>query len=115
MILLATHHTLPEGTRLRLRLPQARDRADIVELITRLGLDADELDVGRLVRFDPKTHTVVCATVWTGSSDTMAGIVAGATDGGVPDLLVADEALTPGVGAVLLQTFGGATSSRRAA
>jgi hypothetical protein len=114
-LLLDTHHTLPEGIRLRLRLPQTRDRAEVVELLDRLGLDAGELDVARVLRFDPKTHAVVCATVWTGSGETMVGIVAGARDGDVPELLVADEALTPGVGAALLATLGGASCARQAA
>jgi hypothetical protein len=98
---LDTHHTLPEGTRLRLRLPQIRDRVGLVDLLTRLGLDADDLDVARILRFDPRGRTVVCATVWTGTTETMVGIVAGAKDGRGPDLLVADERLTPGVTAVL--------------
>ncbi|MCW3013830.1 MAG: hypothetical protein JWO02_922 [Solirubrobacterales bacterium] len=113
---LDTHRTLPDGLRLRLRLPQARDRVDVLELLARRAdMAADELDVVRALRFDPKTHTVVCATAWTGTAETMVGIVARAKDGAVPDLLIADEALAPGVGAVLLGLFDGAASGRRAA
>ncbi len=98
---LDTHHTLPEGTRVRLRLPQMRDRVGLVDLLARLGLEADEMDVARILRFDPRGRSVICATVWTGSSETLAGLVAGTKDGSGPDLLVADERLTPGLTAVL--------------
>ncbi len=111
---LDTHHTLPEGTRLRLRLPQVRDRAGLVDLLTRLGLEADELDVARILRFDPRGRTVICATVWTGTAETMAGIVAGAKDGRGPDLLVADERLTPGVGEALRDMLAASVGHRAA-
>jgi hypothetical protein len=91
---LDTHHTLPEGTRLRLRLPQVRDRAGLVGLLTRLGVQADDLDVARILRFDPRGRTVVCATVWTGTTETVAGIVAGQRGADGPDLLLADEQQT---------------------
>jgi hypothetical protein len=112
---LDTHHTLPEGTRLRLRLPQVRDRVGLVELLDRLGLEAGDLDVARILRFDPRGRTVVCATVWTGTSETMTGIVAGAKDADGPDLLVADERLTPGVSDVLREVLAPAGARRRVA
>ncbi len=112
---LDTHHTLPEGTRLRVRLPQVRDRAGLVDLLTRLGLEAEDLDVARILRFDPRGRTVICATVWTGTTETMVGIVAGARDGRGPDLLVTDERLTPGVGDALRDLLNAASAARRAA
>jgi hypothetical protein len=112
---LDTHHTLPEGTRLRLRLPQVRDRAGLVDLLTRLGLQPDDLDAARILRFDPRGRTVVCATVWTGTGETMVGIIAGARDDRGPDLLVTDERLTPGVGLALRSVLDGASGRRRAA
>lgn len=112
---LDTHHTLPEGTRLRLRLPQIRDRAGLVELLDRLGLAADDLDVARILRFDPRGRSVVCATVWTGTTETIAGIVAGQRGADGPDLVLADEQLTPGVGMALRNVLADHTRASRVA
>lgn len=112
---LDTHHTLPTGPRLRLRLPHTGDRPALADLLQRLGLTAGDLHVGRALRFDPRTHVIVCATVWHGGAETMAGLVAAPRDAAQPDLLLADEALTPGVGDALVRAMQGAASRRRAA
>lgn len=108
---LNAHHSLPDGTRVRLRLPHARDRRLLVELLTRIGVSAGEPDIVRALRFDPATETVVCATVWTGRTDTMVGLAAGTRDGR-PRLLLADEAIAPGVGDALHALTDGSARGR---
>ncbi len=110
---LNAHHPLPDGTRVRLRLPHGRDRRLLFDLLGRLGLRAGELDIVRALRFDPATETVVCATVWSGSADTMVGLAAGPRGGRPARLLLADEALAPGLGDVLRMLVDGSAAGRR--
>lgn len=93
--------SLPDGRRVRLRFPQVSDHARIVHLHDRLGISVDEIELARALRFDPRTRTVLCATVWDGERETIVGWAAaerGATD---LDLVLADEAVTPGIGDLL--------------
>lgn len=93
------HHTttLADGARVRLRLPHAGDRPGLHALHARLGVAADELELARAVRFDPRRRAVACATAWHGAAETIVGY--GAIDNGAdaPDLLVCDDGLAPGV------------------
>lgn len=90
--------TLPDGARLRIRLPHRSDRAAIGALLERLGLAAEELTIARALRFPPQERAVVCATAWVAGHPQVVGV--GAIDLGArePDFLLADEALAPGVG-----------------
>lgn len=117
LILLATHATLPDGTRVRLRLPQSRDRAGTVALLTRLGVStgAHELDARRALRFDPRERTVVCATVWTAAGETVVGLGGITFATGHVDLLLTDEELAPGLRAVLRSVLAAAQSHHAAA
>jgi len=112
---LDTNHTLPAGSRLRLRLPHTGDRLALRDLLGRLGLTTTELELGRVLRFDPTTHVVVCATIWNGGAETLVGLVAAPRAAAAPDLLLADEELTPGVGAALRQATLQGPARRRAA
>ncbi len=112
---LDTHHTLPGGPRLRLRLPQVRDGVQVRELLHRLGLRAGELDLVRLLRFDPTTRTIVCATVWTGTEETLVGLAATSHGNVEPDVVITDEVLAPGTAAALRQTLGDVAARARAA
>lgn len=89
--------TLPSGSRLRVRLPQAADRGGLRALHDRLGLEAEDLDVARTLRFDPQSVAVACATAWDGSGETVVGYGAIRLDEQHPHLLVCDEATAPGV------------------
>ena len=93
--------TLPDGLHLRVRLPHASDRAGLRALLGRLGLEAEELDVARALRFDPARRTVACATAWIDGEERL--VAWGAIDAGrhAPDLLLADDATAPGAGGAL--------------
>lgn len=114
-VLLDTHITLPAGGRVRLRMPHVRDQLDVLVLLERLGVAAHELDVRRALRFDPRHRAVLCATVWTGSGESVAGVGAISYGAAGADLLLADELLAPGLGAALEAILVGAAAQRQAA
>lgn len=94
-------HALASGAQIRLRLPQRADAAGVVALCERMGLQVDDVDVARMLRFDPRRRAVGCAVAWTGDCETVVGI--GATELGTrrgPDLLLCDPA-HPGLPPVL--------------
>ena len=93
--------TLPDGTHLRVRLPHSSDRAGLHALLGRVGLDAEELELARALRFDPARRTVACATAWIDGGERL--VAWGAIDVGArtPDVLLADDVTAPGAGEVL--------------
>lgn len=88
--------SLPDGARLRLRLPHQSDRAGVHALLTGLGLGIDELELARALRFPPRERVVACAMAFVGGTERVVAV--GAIDLGArhPDLLIADAALAPG-------------------
>lgn len=93
--------TLRDGSRIRLRLPHASDGPGLCELLERSGLVPDELLLGRLRRFDPRGRVSLVATVLLGRTEIIAGLGTGDRFADHAELIVADETLAPGVGAVL--------------
>ncbi len=102
-------YALPRGPRVRLRLARSSDRPAIAALLRRLGLAPDELELGRLVRSDPRRRLVICATALIGSAETVVGI--GAIELGrtaaEPDILFVDEHLTEGLAELLIAALTG--------
>lgn len=100
--LLAHSHALPAGPRVRLRLVRRSDLPGIRRLFAQRGVEADDLGLSRLVRYDPWTRAAICATALIGGSETLVGV--GAIDleaQAEPDTLVVDERLTDGLGELL--------------
>jgi hypothetical protein len=97
MHVLLTHtHPLHDGGRVRLRLPHAGDRAGLMALHERLGAPLDDVRMSRILRFDPRACTSVCATMLSGLSEVL--VAYGHVDrDGTSSLIVADEVLAPGV------------------
>jgi hypothetical protein len=98
--LLASSYLLPRGPRVRLRLPQLRDALAIRELLRSQGRGPEELEVARLVRFDPRVRLVICAAALIGSRESIVGI--GAIDlepgrAARPDTLVVDAEQAEGL------------------
>ena len=73
-VLLDRTHPLPGGPRVRLRLARPGDRADLHELLERLGLEAEDIDVRRALRCTPGHALSICATAWDGSRERLVGI-----------------------------------------
>ena len=78
-------HPLPDGRRVRLRLPLASDRDGLHELLASLGLEADELEVRRALRWSPE-RPVVVAVQWDGAAERLVGFAAGDTIVAPPDV-----------------------------
>ena len=100
---------------MRLRLAGPSDRAPVIGLLQARGLPAEELDVRRLLAFDPARRHVLCALAPLDGSEVLAGI--GAIDFGaeVPDVLVTDVRFPPGLGDVLARVLVERSRARRAA
>jgi hypothetical protein len=86
-------HALSRGPRVRLRLAQARDAQAIRALLRGRDHDAEQLDIARLVRFDPRRRVVICATALIGSVETIVGVGAIDFDATEPDVVHVDESL----------------------
>lgn len=93
---LHSHPHLGDGSRLRVRLPQARDRARLQALHERLGLELSELDVVRVLRFDPVRESVLCASAWIDGRETLVGYAMCPRDRPDAATVLADESLAPG-------------------
>jgi hypothetical protein len=113
--LLHTNITLPDGGRVRLRLPQARDRRGVMALLERVGVGTEPLELVRALRFDPRERAVVCATRWTTSGESVVGLGAITFGADRADLVLVDELLAPGLGATLHDMLEGVSAQRRAA
>lgn len=96
--------TLPAGHRVRLRMPHRHDVQRLRALLERVGLDADELALRRALHFDPRRTLAVVATVLVGRSEEIVGVALMDRDSPDPDLLLADEAMAPGITALLEAT-----------
>jgi hypothetical protein len=100
--LLSRSYALPHGPRVRLRLVRRRDLPALAGLLAQRGVEASELELTRLVRFDPTQRTVLCATAFVGGTETVVGVGAiELTADAVPDTVVVDERLTEGLGELL--------------
>jgi hypothetical protein len=88
--LLDRHHTLPNGERVRLRVPGSRDRAEVHAFLARLGLSAGDLDVRRGLRFGDSDRWAVIATRRRGGQDEIVGLATVDASDGAPTLLADD-------------------------
>ncbi len=113
-MLLNSTTTLPDGSRLRVRMPQVIDREGLRALHDRLGLHLEDLDIARVLRFDPRTVTVGCASMWNGSTETVVGYGAIFPRAAEPHLLVCDEAVAPGTRDALADALREHAASRAA-
>jgi hypothetical protein len=68
-----------------------RDAGAIRSLLIGQGVDLDELELARLVRFDPRCRAVICASALIGPTETIVGIGAIDLDAQTPDLVLVDD------------------------
>jgi predicted N-acetyltransferase YhbS len=99
----------------RLRLARHRDLGAIDALLRRERRAAEELDLARLLRADPRYQLVITATALIGSVETVVGF--GAIDIGapsaVPTMLVVDSAATDGLDTLLAEALTGRAEALR--
>jgi hypothetical protein len=100
--LLSRSYALPHGPRVRLRLARRRDLPGFRDLLAQRGVQANELELERLVRFNPGDRAVFCATAPLGGTEAIVGVGAiDLTEDAEPDTLVVDERVTEGLGELL--------------
>lgn len=95
-------YPLRDGPRVRLRLAWRGDAQAVADLLSRRGLDAGDLELGRLLAFNPASRVVICAFAPLDGTETLVGI--GAIDlreDAAPDTLVVDERLAGGLSTLL--------------
>lgn len=91
--LLARSYPLPTGERVRLRLLRQSDAAAVRQLLVEAGDVPDELEVRRLLSFDPRHRIAIAAVTPRPRAEALLG--AGAIDlipGADPDVIVVDPA-----------------------
>jgi hypothetical protein len=105
--LLSHVYALPRGPRVRLRLVQRLDEPEIRALLGQLGTEPEDLEVGRLVRFDPRRRVVICATALIDGTEKLVGIGSIEVGQCEPDKLVVDQVLTDGLDELLVAALNG--------
>jgi hypothetical protein len=94
---LSRSYALPSGLRVRLRLAQSRDRDAIRELLRAAGRGHGDLDLARLVHFDPRRRVVLCAAALIDRTETIVGVGAIDVDSARPHLLCVEASLLGGL------------------
>ena len=96
---------VPGGPPVRLRMAGPSDREPVTALLERRGLPAGELEVRRLLAFDPVRRHVLCALAPLDGTEVLAGFGAIDAGAGAPDELVTDERFGPGLADVLVRVL----------
>jgi hypothetical protein len=106
--LLGDSYPLSNGLRVRLRVARSSDAVPIRGLLDRVDLAAGDLELARLVQFDPRRRWVICATALIDATETLVGVGAIEldTDGQAePDMLVVSEEHSADVAELLTGTL----------
>jgi hypothetical protein len=104
---------LDSGPRVRLRLARAGDREAFTRLLNDRGVEPDDLDVRRLLAYDPVRRRVLAAFAPIDGVETLVGIGAiDLADDADVDTLVVDERLTAGLGELLVRILRGRAAAR---
>ena len=107
---MGTSYPIRGGYRVRLRIARTSDASSIRALLERLNLGPADLEVARLVQFDPRRRCVLCATALIDGSETLVGVGAVDLDGpvsGVPDTLIVDAPLADELPGLLTAALAG--------
>jgi hypothetical protein len=97
----ARTHALPGGPPVRLRLARRSDAPGVRELLAGRGIAASEVEVARLLAFDPGARAVICACAPVDGRETVVGIGAIELRAGAEIDTLVVEARTDGLGELL--------------
>ena len=104
--LLSRSYELPAGPRVRLRLARRSDLPGFRALLGQRGVEASDLELERLVRYDPRQRVVLCAMAPVRGAETVVGVGAIDLDAAAePETIVVDERLTDGLGTLLAEAL----------
>ena len=104
--LLSRSYELPAGPRVRLRLARHSDLPGFRALFAQRGVEASDLELERLVRYNPRQRTVICAMAPVRGAETVVGLGAIDLDAAAePETIVVDERLTDGLGTLLAEAL----------
>lgn len=118
--LLGHVYKLRDGLLVRLRLARSSDAAAVKRLLEAEGVGGSDLEITRLVHFDPRRRYVVCATGLVDKTETLLGVgaITFDRDAPQPDLLVVAEGFQSELGPLLTRALtdaaGGIGRSRAA-
>jgi hypothetical protein len=106
--LLSRTYQLPAGPRGRLRYARRSDLPGLRALLEQRGIEPTELELARLVRYDPRRRAVICATAPIGGTELIVGVGAiELEEKAPPETLVVDESLTDGLADLLAAALVG--------
>jgi hypothetical protein len=106
--LLSRTYQLPAGPRVRLRYARRSDLPGLRALLEQRGIEPTELELARLVRYDPRRRAVICATAPIGGTELIVGVGAiELEEKAPPETLVVDESLTDGLADLLAAALVG--------
>src|SRR4051812_31303244 len=110
--LLSRTYELPAGPRVRLRYARRSDLRGLRALLEARDIEPSDVELNRLVRYDPSRRAVICACAQIGGTELLVGVGAiDREDGAEPDTLVVDESLTDGLGDLLAAALVGRARS----
>ncbi len=70
---------------------QPRDSAAVRAFLADVGVGIGELELARLLHFDPRRRAVICASALVGAQETIAAVGAIDLDAASPDLVLVAE------------------------
>jgi hypothetical protein len=77
----------------------------VTALVARTGAQYSDLDVARLVRFDPRQRMVICASELFEGTELVVGAGAIRLDSDWPEVLVADQRLGEELGVLMCDSL----------
>lgn len=111
--LLSRSYALSAGPRVRLRLARRSDLPGVRALLEQRDVPVSEMALTRLLRYDPRSRAVICATAPLNGTEAIVGIGAiHLRPYAEPDTLVVDERLTRGLAELLASALVARARSR---
>jgi hypothetical protein len=115
--LLGRFYPLEDGSRISLRVARPSDANAIRRLLESVSQGCGDLEVARLVNFDPRRRCVICATGLLGGSEHLVGV--GSVELGEraaqPEMVVVDPSAPAAVGELLAGALVGRATALAAA
>jgi hypothetical protein len=93
---------------------QPRDAEAITAFLERQGLTVDELELARMLRFDPRCRAVICASALIEGRESIVAVGAIDLDAHTPDIILAERDQAEHLGELLSTALCSRARSRAA-